>query len=195
MIAYLKGKFVNKTPSSVIVDVGGIGYDVNISLNTYEAIQPLAEGILFTHLLVREDAQLLYGFATGKEKEFFLLLMSVSGIGANTARIMLSYMKPDELATAIMHGDSKALERIKGIGKKTAERAVLELRDKIGKSASIEVPNLPAQAAPSARQDALDALLALGIQRAQAEQAVLKVLKTEPDLPLEELLKKALKQL
>ncbi|WP_300602282.1 Holliday junction branch migration protein RuvA [Niabella sp.] len=193
MYAYLKGKFTYKTPSSVIVDVNGVGYEVNISLNTYSTIEALEEGLLFTHLIIREDAQLLYGFADGKEKDIFLGLISVSGIGAGTARLILSYMKPDEVVKAITYGDAKSLERIKGIGKKTAERAVLELKDKLGKLHTDLPVDLPSTVVPSVRRDAVEALLALGIQRAQAEQAVQKVLAQEPETGLEQLVKKALK--
>jgi|SRR5690606_5834903 len=195
MISYLKGSFFNITPSSVIVDINGIGYEVNISLNTYSQIQHAEKGLLFTHLLIKEDAHLLYGFSDIKEKNIFLLLISVSGIGANTARLMLSYMKPEDISTAILHGDSKTLERIKGIGKKTAERAVLELKDKIGKlhPDTVIAPGIPVT--PSVKQDALEALLALGINRQQAEQNLSKLLQSEPGLQLEELIKKVLKGL
>lgn len=133
MIAYLKGDFVNKSPAVVQIDVNGIGYEVQISLNTYSKILNLDKGTLFTHLLVREDAHILFGFFDKSEKEMFQQLLSVSGIGASTARVMLSYMKPEELARAIVNGDVRTLEGIKGIGKKTAERIVLELRDKLAK--------------------------------------------------------------
>ena len=122
MIAFLKGDFVHKTPALLHVEVAGVGYEVQISLNTYSKIQNLDKGILYTSLLIREDAHVLYGFFDLAEKEMFLQLLSVSGIGASTARVMLSYMKPEELAKAIVQGDSKTLEGIKGIGKKTAER-------------------------------------------------------------------------
>src|SRR6188768_2821816 len=131
MIAYLDGKFVFKSPAMVHMDVNGVGYEVQISLNTYSKIQNLEKGILQTCLLIREDAHILYGFFDKAEKEIFLNLISVSGIGASTARIMLSYAKPDELVGAIIMGDSRALEGIKGIGKKTAERVILELKDKL----------------------------------------------------------------
>lgn len=192
MIAYLKGKFTGKTPSEVVVDVNGVGYWVNISLNTYSAIQNADEGLLYTHLLIKEDAHLLYGFADVKEKDIFLSLISVSGIGAGTARLILSYMKPDEITSAILNGDSRSLEKIKGIGKKTAERAVLELRDKLGKSSQGIVP-VALDKTGATRQDALEALLALGINRIAAEQSLQKVLAVEPDLALEILIKKALK--
>ncbi|MGZ5190463.1 MAG: Holliday junction branch migration protein RuvA, partial [Flavisolibacter sp.] len=133
MIAFLKGKFERKTPSYVHVDVNGVGYEVQISLHTYSRIQDLGEGILQTHLIIREDAHIIFGFFDVSEKEIFLQLLSVSGVGANTARMMLSYMKPEELTRAIIQGNVKQLEAIKGIGKKTAERIVLELRDKLSK--------------------------------------------------------------
>lgn len=195
MISYLKGTFVSTTPSAVIVDIGGIGYEVNISLNTYSKIQNLEKGLLFTHVIIKEDAHLLYGFGDIQEKDIFLLLISVSGIGANTARLILSYMKPEEVSSSILHGDSKALERIKGIGKKTAERAVLELKDKVGKQHTdiIVTPGKPN--VPSIKQDALEALLALGINRQQAEQNLSKFIQAEPELPLEDLIKKVLKGL
>src|SRR5215218_4701763 len=133
MIAFLKGQFFHKTPSYVFVDVNGVGYEVQISLNTYSKIQDKSEGILQTHLIVREDAHILFGFFDLAEKEMFLQLITISGIGANTARVMLSYMKPDELSRAIIQGNVKLLESIKGIGRKTAERIVVELRDKLSK--------------------------------------------------------------
>ena len=174
MIAYLKGDFVHKSPASVQVDVNGVGYEVQISLNTYSKIQNLEKGILYTHLLIREDAHILFGFFEVAEKEMFQQLISVSGIGASTARVMLSYMKPEELARAIIHGDVRTLEGIKGIGKKTAERMVLELRDKLAKQ-PLET-NISPMKNNTLHQDALNALTALGINRLAAEQALNKVL-------------------
>jgi len=191
MIAYLKGEFVNKTPASVQVDVNGVGYEVQISLYTYSRIQNLDKGVLLTHLLIREDAHILFGFFELAEKEMFLHLLSVSGIGASTARVMLSYMKPEELSRAIVNGDVRTLEGIKGIGKKTAERIVLELRDKLAKQTM--VTNIPAMINNTLHQDALIALTALGINRLAAEQALSKVLTAEPNLPVEELIKKTLR--
>jgi holliday junction DNA helicase RuvA len=193
MIAYLKGSFINKTPSSVIIDAGGVGYDVNISLNTFSAIQHLQNGLLYTHLIIKEDAHLLYGFSDPQEKGIFLTLIGVSGIGANTARLILSYMKPDEIVYAIATGDSRAFEKIKGIGKKTAERAVLELKDKIGKSSTGIV--VPAEKGSTVKQDALEALAALGINKIHAEQILTKILLAEPQLSIEELIKRVLKGL
>ncbi len=191
MIAFLKGDFVNKNPASVWVDVNGTGYEVQISLHTFSKIQQLDKGQLYTSLLIREDAHILYGFFEMAEKEMFLQLLNVSGIGASTARMMLSYMKPDELARAIVQGEVRILENIKGIGKKTAERIVVELKDKLAKH-TLET-NIPAMKHNTLHSDALNALLALGINRQAAEQAIQKTLAQQPGLPLEELIKKALR--
>ncbi|MEI6947831.1 Holliday junction branch migration protein RuvA [Paraflavisolibacter sp. H34] len=193
MIAFLKGRFEKKTPATVFVDVNGVGYEVHISLNTYSKIQDLDSGTLFTHLLVREDAHILYGFFEGGEKEMFLQLLGVSGVGAATARVMLSYMKPEELSRAIIQGNAKLLESIKGIGRKTAERIIVELRDKLGKQ-SLEVNISPLQS-NSFHNDALNALVALGINRQAAEGAVKKALQENADYTVEELIKKALQNL
>ena len=196
MFAYLKGSFAKKTPAAVIVDVGGVGYEVQISLNTYSKIQDLETGLLHTHLLVREDAQVLYGFFDAAEKELFLMLISVSGIGAGTARIMLSYMKPDELSRAIVQGNARVLEAIKGIGRKTAERVVLELRDKLSKH-PVETTDATFSSwkGNSLQADALEALIALGINRQAADAAIQKVLKSEEGLGVETVIKKALQSL
>lgn len=191
MIAYLKGEFVNKTPSHVQVDVNGVGYDVQITLTTYSRIQGLEKGLLHTVQIIREDAHILYGFFEVSEKEMFQQLIAVSGVGASTARVMLSYMKSTELARAIVQGDSRTLEGIKGIGKKTAERIVLELRDKLAKH-PLEA-NISPMKNNTLHQDALNALTALGINRTAAEQALQKTLITHPDLPVEELIKKTLR--
>ena len=193
MIAYLKGDFVRKTPSFVHLDVNGVGYEVQITLNTYSRIQNLEKGLLHTTLIIREDAHILYGFFEVAEKEMFQLLTSVSGIGASTGRVMLSYMQPEELTKAIILSDIRTLESIKGIGKKTAERIVLELKDKLSKH-PIE-SNISPLRSNTLHQDAFNALTALGINRSAAEQAVKKVLALEPDLPVEELIKKSLRTL
>ncbi len=191
MIAYLKGKFVQATPSTVYVEAAGVGYDVQISVNTYEKISGQETGLLYTVLIVREDAHILYGFFDVREKELFLQLINVSGIGASTARLMLSYMKPEELARAIVQSDLKTLERIKGIGKKTAERVIVELKDKLAKQ--LPEVNISTLTNNTLQQDALNALTALGISRVAAEQALKKVTNATPDLPLEELIKKSLR--
>lgn len=194
MYAYLQGKFTKKTPAQIYVDVNGVGYEVNISLNTYSAIQGLEEGRIYTHLQVKEDAHTIFGFFGEEEKEIFLLLISVSGVGASTARMMLSSLKPNEVVQAIAQGNTRLLEGVKGIGKKTAERLVLELKDKVAKQnqATGSTFILP----KPVEQDAVVALVALGIAKNQAEAAVQKVLKLEPDTEqLEILIKKALKSI
>jgi holliday junction DNA helicase RuvA len=192
MIAFLKGKFAHKTPSSIFVDVNGVGYEVQISLNTYSKIQDQEEGILQTHLIVREDAHILFGFFDLAEKEIFLQLIAISGIGANTARVMLSYMKPDELSRAIIQGNVKLLESIKGIGRKTAERIVVELRDKLSKQPVESSVNISTWKGNTLQSDALNALIALGINRQAADKAIQKVLEQEPGIGVELLIKKAL---
>jgi Holliday junction DNA helicase RuvA len=192
MIAFLKGTFVRKTPSFIHVDVNGVGYEVQVSLNTYSKIQDMAEGTLHTHLIVREDAHLLFGFFDLAEKEIFLQLLAVSGIGANTARVMLSYMKPEELTRAIVQGNAKQLEGIKGIGKKTAERIVVELRDKLSKQPVDSNVNISSWKGNTLQSDALNALIALGINRQAADGAIQKVLEGDPGVGVELLIKKAL---
>lgn len=193
MIAYLKGDFVHKSPAVVHVDVNGVGYEVLISLHTYSKIQNMDKGVLQTALLIREDAHVLYGFFDLAEKEMFLHLISVSGVGASTARVMLSYMKPDELANAIIHGDTRTLEGIKGIGKKSAERLIVELRDKLAKQPLDS--NISPLKNNTLQQDALNALTALGIGRQQAGQAIEKTMTANPNLSVEELIKLALRTL
>jgi Holliday junction DNA helicase RuvA len=193
MLAFLKGNFVYKSPAVIHVDVNGVGYEVLISLHTYSKIQDMDKGILYTSLLIREDAHILFGFFDLTEKDMFSHLLSVSGIGASTARVMLSYMKPEELSRAIVNGDTRTLEGIKGIGKKTAERMVLELKDKLAKN-PLE-SNIPALKNNTLQQDALNALTALGISRQAAGQALEKVMAANPNLSVEELIKLALRTL
>jgi Holliday junction DNA helicase RuvA len=192
MYAYLQGKFTYKSPAQVYVDVSGVGYEVNISFNTFSHIQNLEQGKLFTHLQVKEDGHVLYGFFDKPEKEMFVMLIAVSGIGAATARMMLSSLKPEEVSRAIVQSNVKLLESVKGIGKKTAERLILELKDKLGKQ-SLDA-SISAHQGNSLEQDALNALIALGISRTQAEQSIQKVILAEPSVSLlEDLIKKALK--
>lgn len=192
MFAYLKGIFTLKTPTVVHVDVHGVGYEVQVSLNTYGKIQHLQEGILFTHLLVREDAHILYGFFERFEKEVFLQLLSVSGVGASTARMMLSSLQAEEIVRAIQSGNEGLLESVKGIGKKTAQRIVLELRDKISKTTADG--NISTLTHNSLEQDALTAMTALGIARNAAESAIKKARQTNTAFDqVQELIKAALK--
>ncbi len=192
MYAYLEGHFTFKSPAQVYLDVNGIGFEVNISLNTYSAVQHLDKGRLYTHLMVKEDSHTLYGFSDREEKETFLHLISVSGVGAATARMMLSSMKSDDVRSAVMSGNARLLEGVKGIGKKTAERLVLELKDKFARGTSVK--GVPQVMVDPLEADALSALVALGISRPQAEQALRKTIQSEPAISvLEDLIKKALK--
>ena len=193
MIAFVNGNFVTKLPSQVIVDVNGVGYDLQISLNTYSSIANKESGRLFTYLHITENAHTLYGFSDLEEKELFLQLISVSGVGASTARMMLSGLKPDEIVRAISGNNTKQLEGIKGIGKKTAERIVLELKDKISRLQTN--PSQSAYSFNTAESDALNALIALGIQKNMAEAAIKKVLSSGNNSSVENIIKLALKNL
>jgi len=193
MIAFLRGEFAYKSPALVHMEVAGVGYELQISLHTYSRIESLSSGVLLTFLHIREDAHVLYGFFDRVEKELFIQLISVSGVGASTARMMLSSMRPEEITRAILLGDARQLESIKGIGKKSAERIILELRDKVGKGRE-DRANISSSVSNTLEQDALNALVALGIARPAAENAIKKVVgeKSGSD-KVEDLIKKALK--
>ena len=193
MIAFVRGNYVNKTPSRVIVDVNGVGYDLQISLNTYETISQLDNGLLYTYLQITENAQTLYGFADVKEKEMFQHLISISGVGASIARMMLSGMKPPEIAKFIVQGSVNDLIRIKGIGKKTAELIIVGLRDKL--SSFLTDHQTINHTLNPLEMDAVNALQALGINKILAEKAVAKVLQTNTDMPIQDIIKQALKNL
>ncbi|ATL49790.1 Holliday junction branch migration protein RuvA [Chitinophaga caeni] len=196
MIAYLEGKLTYKTPALVYIDIQGLGYEVQISLNTYSKIQHLETCKLLTYLHIKEDAHTLYGFFEEAEKQMFLHLIGVSGIGASTARMMLSSLQPADIQRAILMENEKMLEGVKGIGAKTAKRVILELKDKM-KRVQPETVHLSATPNNTTEEDALNALVTLGIARNMAEQAIRKVLKADPGLlnDLEDLIKKALKSL
>jgi Holliday junction DNA helicase RuvA len=195
MIAYIKGSFVVKSPAYAIIEANGIGYEMQISLNTYAAIKDAKTGKLYTYLHITENGQTFFGFADNAEKEMFLLLIGVSGIGAATARMMLSGLKPNEISKAITQGNTALLSTVKGIGKKTAERLVLELRDKMGKKVLDENSLTSDNQTISVVDDAVQALIALGIARPAAENAVKKIILTKSDLSLEEIIKQSLKNL
>jgi Holliday junction DNA helicase RuvA len=198
MIAFVRGKLFIKSPAQVVVDVQGVGYELQISLHTYSAIANTEEVQLYTYLHITENAHTLYGFFSLPEKELFLQLISVSGVGASTARMMLSGMKPDEITKAIVQGNARLLESIKGIGRKTAERLVLELKDKLVKQYDASLQNMVA-APPQIliEADALNALVALGIARNTAETALKKTIAANKNAPLnlEEIIKATLKNL
>lgn len=199
MIAFLRGKFIFPSAAQVIIDVNGVGYEVQISLNTYDAVQQTKEGQLFTYLHITENAQTLYGFSTLEEKKLFLHLISVSGVGASTARMMLSGLAPDELIKAIVQNNIKQLESIKGIGKKTAERLVVELKDKLTKQFDSQKMDIlvGSHAGGGEDQDAVEALVSLGIMRPLAEKAVKKALSStlESKSNVQDLIKAALKNI
>ncbi|SJZ71911.1 Holliday junction branch migration protein RuvA [Sediminibacterium ginsengisoli] len=196
MIAFVRGHFAVKTPARIVVDVNGVGYDLQVSLNTYTSVGSKESGQLFTYLHITENAQTLYGFADTAEKELFLQLISVSGVGASTARMMLSGMKPEEITRAIVQGNTRQLESIKGIGKKSAERLVVELRDKLGKQSVTFSQETGTGAAADTGTDAVNALVALGIARPAAEQAVKKARTQAGDEgSLEDIIKTALKNI
>lgn len=194
MIAYLRGKLVHKEPTHVIVDVGGVGYQASISLNTFSDIKDREDIRLSTYLHVREDAQLLYGFSTDAEKAMFMNLISVNGVGPNTAMVMLSSLPPSELRAAILREDAATLQAVKGIGGKTAQRLILELRDKLRKAPGESTTTLGGGTGNTLRQEALTALVTLGISRSAAEASIDGVLrKAGNTISLEDLVKQALK--
>jgi len=195
MIAFVRGKFARRSPSQVIVDVNGVGYELQISLNTYSFISNKDEGQLHTYLHITENGQTLFGFSGLEEKEIFLQLISVSGVGASTARMMLSGMKPDDIIKAIVQGNTKQLESVKGIGRKTAERLIVELKDKLGKI-TMETATLEGGHFVSKERDAANALVGLGIAKPAAEAAIKKVSESDKEiLSLEDIIKQALKNL
>ena len=195
MYAYLKGELTFKSPSRVVLEVGGIGYQVNISLYTYSALQSLNKVKLYTYLLVREDVHSLYGFIDEAERALFLHLISVSGVGANTAQMMLSALTPHEIKAAIIGEQLHVLTKIKGIGTKTAKRIILDIKDKLARESS-DTPLAANLSDNTMREEALSALLALGFNKAAAQRSLNRVLKQAPAPDkVEVLIKLALREL
>lgn len=193
MITHIEGRLVEKNPTEVIIDCNGVGYFVNISLHTFSQL-PVSENVkLFTHLLVREDSQTLYGFSGKTEREIFRLLISVSGIGASIARTMLSSLSPQQVAEAIASEDVGTIQSVKGIGSKTAQRAVLDLKDKIIKVYGLD--DVSVISSNTNKNEALSALETLGFARKQVEKVCDKILKEQPEASVEEIIKQALKNL
>ena len=194
MITHLEGKLVEKNPTNVVIDCHGVGYFVNISLNTYSALGSTDNVRLYTYLQIKEDAHTLYGFANKAEREVFVLLISVSGVGASTARTMLSALTAAQVRSAIINGDVATIQSVKGIGAKTAQRVVLDLKDKMLKLQDLaDEPNTTIH---SNKEEALAALEVLGFVRKQAEKVLDKVLRTaNNELSVEELIKEGLNQL
>ncbi|MDR0427577.1 MAG: Holliday junction branch migration protein RuvA [Dysgonamonadaceae bacterium] len=194
MLDYIKGEIVELTPASVVIEVGNLGYFVHISLNTYSALHDAKECKLYVYEAIREDARLLFGFPDKKERNLFLLLISVSGVGANTARMILSSLTATELENIIVSGNSSALKTVKGIGSKTAERIIIDLKDKVkpGDDApvSTETPISTVTA-----QEALSALIMLGFNQPASQKVISKIVKENPALTVEQIIKNALKML
>ncbi len=194
MYAYIDGKLAFKCPTYVIIEAGGVGYHINISLNTYSSINDKERCKLYTWLHVKEDAHTLYGFADEGEKRLFLHLVSVSGIGPNTGRMILSSITPAEIQTAIVKGDVPLIQRIKGIGPKSAQRMILELQDKLKKEGPDTLISMPVN--NTAKDEALTALIMLGFARNVAEKALSQAISTGGlSLSVEQLIKIALKSL
>ena len=191
MYNHFKGKRVEKNPTYVVIECGGVGYLLNISLNTYSKIGSDELCSLYAHQIVREDAHTLYGFYDKVEREIFLKLISVSGVGASTGRIVLSSMSPSEVAKAIISEDVNLLKSVKGIGGKTAERIIVDLKDKLN-SELPEVEKIQFQDNTHI-EEALSALVALGFDKTKSRKMLQKVEASEPDLPVEALIKQALK--
>ena len=194
MITHLEGKLVEKNPTNVVIDCHGVGYFVNISLNTYSALGSTDNVRLYTYLQIKEDAHTLYGFANKAEREVFVLLISVSGVGAGTARTMLSALTAAQVRSAIINGDVATIQSVKGIGAKTAQRVVLDLKDKMLKLQ--DLADEPSAIIHSNKEEALAALEVLGFVRKQAEKVLDKILRTATqELSVEELIKEGLNQL
>jgi Holliday junction DNA helicase RuvA len=193
MITHIEGKLVEKNPTDVVLDCNGIGYFINISLHTFSEIPDRENLRLYTYLQVREDSQSLYGFSSKTEREIFKLLISVSGIGANIARTMLSSLTPQQVKEGIANGDVALIQSVKGIGLKTAQRVIIDLKDKVLKVYGIDelslIPN------NTHKDEALSALDVLGFNKKQSEKVVDKILQTQPDAVVEQLIKEALKNL
>jgi len=194
MFEYIKGPIAELTPANIVVDCTGVGYYVNISLQTYSSFEGKKEALVYLHQVIREDAHLLFGFATKEERELFRLLISVSGVGANTARVILSSMSAAEIQKVIMQADINALKQIKGIGLKTAQRIVVDLKDKVS-GKDLGSPQLFTSINNTTRHEALSALVMLGFNKSAAEKVIDQLLKTDNTQSVEGLIKLALKQL
>lgn len=199
MIEYIKGELTELTPALATIEAAGIGYGLNISLNTFSAIQGKKEVKLYVYEAIREDAHLLYGFVNKKERETFLLLITVNGVGANTARMILSSLSVSELCNAISAGNARLIQNVKGIGKMTAQRIIVDLREKIvSLGIADEIPTGGQISAPvnnQVKDEAVSALTMLGFAPAPSQKVVLAILQEQPDAPVETVVKLALKQI
>lgn len=201
MIDYVKGTIAELTPATATIECSGVGYLCNISVNTYSALQNRSEAKLYVYEAIREDAWVLFGFASRQERELFLLLISVSGVGGNTARTMLSSFSVSELATVIMEGNERMLKTVKGLGTKTAQRVIIELKDKVSTLAFDGGSSASAPGEESAvlnkevYDEAVDAMRALGFPPAPVSKVVRAIMKDDPSLPVEKVIKQALKMM
>ena len=193
MIAHIQGKLVEKNPTEVVIDCGGVGYHINISLHTYSLLPNADQIKLFTYLQIKEDAHTLFGFFEKSEREIFKMLLSVSGIGASIARTMLSSLEPKQIIQAIASGDVGTVQSIKGIGVKTAQRVILDLQDKVLKLYDLDEISMVLN--NTNRDEALSALEVLGFVRKSSEKVVEKIIKEDPDATVELIIKRALKSL
>ena len=193
MITQIKGRLLEKTPTYLVIDCNGIGYEVNISLNTFSSLSSEENIQLFTHLQIREDAHILYGFFTAIERAVFRLLIGVSGIGASTARTMLSSLTPSEIQEAILAEDVPKIQGVKGIGLKTAQRVIIELKDKIKTLYGIE--EIPVIKSNTIKEETLSALDVLGYSRKQSEKLVDNIIQSQPSISTEEIIRLALNKL
>jgi Holliday junction DNA helicase RuvA len=193
MITQLRGRLLEKNPTHIVVDCNGIGYEVNISLHTFSRLKGEEQITIYTHLQVKEDSHTLFGFMEKAERLVFRQLLSVSGIGANTARMMLSSLTPEQVVEAISTEDTDTIQSVKGIGKKTAQRVILDLKDKIRSSEEYsEIVNSPSN---SNKEEALSALETLGYTRKQSGKIISKICNNNPDANVEDIIKLALKNL
>ncbi|TXE18037.1 Holliday junction branch migration protein RuvA [Psychroserpens burtonensis] len=193
MITHIQGKLVEKNPTDVVIDCNGVGYLLNISLHTFSQIPDQEALKLYTHLIVREDSHTLFGFSSVSEREIFKLLLSVSGIGASTARMMLSSLTPQQVKEGIALGDVALIQSIKGIGAKTAARVILDLKDKVLKVYDID--EVSVSMSNTNKDEALSALEVLGFTKKQSERVVDKIVSQHPDATVENIIKDALKNL
>ncbi len=191
MYEYIEGDFVEKSPAHLIVEANHLAYYIHISVFTYSQVSNQTRGKLYLHFVVREDAQILYGFGSREEREIFRLLISVSGVGANTARLILSSLSSQELTQAILAGNVSVLQGVKGIGAKSAQRIIVDLQDKVGKGAGID--ELFFSEGNTSREESLSALVALGFPKKSVEKALTRILSEQPELSVEEVVKAALK--
>ena len=196
MIYYIKGPIISRHPTHVIIESNGIGYQIFISLSTYSQLEGLTEAKILTHFIVKEDSQQLFGFFTEEERQLFIQLISVNGVGPNTARLILSSLDPDSIRIAIQQKDDLVFRKIKGVGPKTAQRIIIDLFDKVGKELLTDAAISGIKSRSTSRNEAISALLALGFSRSNIDQVFKNLAEAnDPQISVEDLIKLALKKL